>query len=363
MKTLFFTAAAAALLCSCGKEPVCEHTPAPDTQGAAVTLSFDAGSSRTKSFFDPTAAAESWEKSLSSVCVLVFGADGRLLVQRNFTDSELSAKKATFAIPNALAGQNCDFYVVANKTVGGISGKTALMTLSETTPAEYNGTFAEVSAQAKRSGGFVMTGHTTKAIAAQGTKTDVAVTLERTVAKIAVQASTTAEFSERYSGKVRINSAVLSKAASRSNLIAQQTPNTGPMTFTHTQAADEPLRQVPEPVLRAGERRAGRREPPAADPRRDIRPRRQLLDDGRPSGSHLSRRAVRRRRGPVPSQRILPRTGPDRRAHRQRIIRLDLRGRLGSPRHAVGKPRAVAHSFGAGAVLCPLTFSFKLYRL
>lgn len=91
------------------------------------------------------------------------------------------------------------------------------MALSETTPAEYNGTFAEVSAKAKRSGGFVMTGHTTKAIAAQGTKTDVAVTLERTVAKIAVQASTTAEFSERYSGKVRINSAVLSKAASRGN--------------------------------------------------------------------------------------------------------------------------------------------------
>ena len=70
-----------------------------------------------------------------------------------------------------------------------------------------------------------MTGHTTKAIAAQGTKTDVAVTLERTVAKIAVQASTTAEFSERYSGRVRINSVVLSKAASRSNLIAQQTPS------------------------------------------------------------------------------------------------------------------------------------------
>ena len=38
MKTLFFTAAAAALLCSCDKEPVCEHTPAPDTQGPSVTL-------------------------------------------------------------------------------------------------------------------------------------------------------------------------------------------------------------------------------------------------------------------------------------------------------------------------------------
>ena len=95
MKRLFFTAAAAALLCSCGKEPVCEHTPSSDTQGAAVTLSFDAGSSRTKSFFDPTAAAESWEKSLSSVCVLVFGADGRLLVQRNFTLSLIHISEPT----------------------------------------------------------------------------------------------------------------------------------------------------------------------------------------------------------------------------------------------------------------------------
>ena len=49
--------------------------------------------SPTKAFFDPTATAESWEKSLSSVSVLVFGTDGQLLVQRNFTDSELSLKK------------------------------------------------------------------------------------------------------------------------------------------------------------------------------------------------------------------------------------------------------------------------------
>ena len=84
-----------------------------------------------------------------------------------------------------------------------------------------------------------MTGSATKAIAAQGQRTDVSVTLKRTVAKIAVQTSATAEFSQRYQGKIRINTAVLSKAASRSNLIAQQAPNTGPMTFTHTQAASE----------------------------------------------------------------------------------------------------------------------------
>lgn len=54
-----------------------------------------------------------------------------------------------------------------------------------------------------------------------------------------MQTSATAEFSQRYQGKIRINTAVLSKAASRSTLIAQQVPNTGPMTFTHTQAASE----------------------------------------------------------------------------------------------------------------------------
>ena len=243
MKTLFFTAAAAALLCSCDKDnfqtvepegPVTENT-------SAVVLSFGEAKTQdaTKTIFDPTATAEAWEKSLTSVSALVFNADGGLLVQRDFTPSELSAKKATFAIPNSLAGNTCEFYVVANRPVTGIDTKTQLLNLLENSPADYNGTFAQVSASARRSGGFVMTGSATKAIAAQGQRTDVSVTLKRTVAKIAVQTSATAEFSQRYQGKIRINTAVLSKAASRSNLIAQQAPNTGPMTFTHTQAASE----------------------------------------------------------------------------------------------------------------------------
>lgn len=240
MKNLFLMAAAiTTLFCSCNKESICELTSASDTKSPAVTLSFDGEISPTKAFFDPTATAESWEKSLSSVSVLVFGTDGQLLVQRNFTDSELSLKKATFAIPNALAGQSCDFYVIANKTISGISNKAELMNLTETAPADYNGTFAEVSTKAKRSGGFIMTGHTTKAIASQGAQTNVSVTLKRTVAKIAIQASTTTEFSERYLGKVRINSAVLSKGASKGLLIAQSSPETGSMSYSHTQTTDE----------------------------------------------------------------------------------------------------------------------------
>ena len=236
-------AAAAALLCSCGKDSF--QCPDPESPASdhtsAVVLSFGEAKTQdaTKTFFDPTATAEAWEKSLTSVSALVFSTDGKLLVQRDFTASEVTAQKASFAIPNSLAGNTCEFYVVANRPVTDIDTKAQLMNLLENSPADYNGTFAQVSASSRRSGGFVMTGSVTKAIAAQGQRTDVSVTLKRTVAKIAVQTSATAEFFQRYQGRIRINTAVLSKAASRGNLIAQQTPNTGPMTFTHTQAADE----------------------------------------------------------------------------------------------------------------------------
>lgn len=169
--------------------------------------------------------------------MLVFATDGSLLVQRNFNTSEVTDKTATFAIPNALAGQSCEFIVVANRPITGIATKTELLALLESTPGDYNGTFAQVSTSAKRSGGFTMTGSSTKAIAPTGTKTDVAVTLKRTVAKIAVQAATTSEFATRYLGKIRINSAVLSKAATQSFLVGQGTFSTSAMTYTHTQAS------------------------------------------------------------------------------------------------------------------------------
>ena len=239
MKRLLFTVFSAMALFSCTKEnPNDPQLPLPPETGKLVTLSFK-NAENTKAFFDPVATAESWEKNLTSVNVLVFAADGNLIVQRNFTPSEVSTKTATFAIPNSAAASACDFHVVANKPITGISTKAELLALTENNPSEYNGTFAEVSTSAKRPGGFVMTGTTSKALAAAGTKTDVAVTLKRTVAKIAVQAATTAEFSKRYLGKVRINSAVLSKAASKGFLIAQGSFSTGTMNFTHTQSTTE----------------------------------------------------------------------------------------------------------------------------
>ena len=136
MKRLFFTAISALALFSCSKESPNDPQVFPSESGKFVTLSFKNEETQTKAFFDPVATAESWEKSLSSVCVLVFKADGNLLVQRNFTPSEISSKTATFAIPNSAAGSTCDFYVVANSTVSGVSTKAELLALTENNPAE-----------------------------------------------------------------------------------------------------------------------------------------------------------------------------------------------------------------------------------
>ena len=51
------------------------------------------------------------------------------------------------------------------------------MALVEKSAADYNGTFAEVSAAAKRSGGFVMSGSVTKTVGAVNTTTNVGITL------------------------------------------------------------------------------------------------------------------------------------------------------------------------------------------
>lgn len=137
-----------------------------------------------------------------------------------------------------MAGKSVEFYAIANTTVGDIADKAALLALKETSAAVYNGTFAEVSAAAKRSGGFLMSGTATKTIAAVGQATDVAITLKRDVAKIAVQSSLSDDFASKYPGKIKVNSAKISRAASQTPYFGG-TIASGAMTFTHTQTPKE----------------------------------------------------------------------------------------------------------------------------
>lgn len=237
MKKLIFAATAivATMLASCDKEPEMLNPTTPGAvDGAQVTLTLSGADEQTRAFFDNTAKAEAWESSLSSLSVFAFDKAGTLILRRDFTSSELAAKSATFALPKSTAGAECSFYAVANYDTSAAKTKSALTSMLEKSAGDYNGTFAEVSTKAKRSGGFVMSGSATKTVGAVNTTTDVAITIKRTVAKVALQTTIDPTFAQKYGGTLTINSVKLSKAASQSLVIAG-TPTPGAMTYTHTQ--------------------------------------------------------------------------------------------------------------------------------
>ena len=237
MKKILFAAAAmaAALFASCDKESETLNPTTPGAvEGAQVTLTLAGADEQTRAFFDNTAKAEAWESSLSSLSVFAFDKAGTLILRRDFTSAELTAKSATFALPKSTAGTECSFYAVANYDASSAKTKSALTSMLEKSAGDYNGTFAEVSTKAKRSGGFVMSGSTTKTVGVVNTITDIAITIKRTVAKVAMQTTIDPTFSQKYGGTLTINSVKLSKAASQSLLIAG-TPTPGAMSYTHTQ--------------------------------------------------------------------------------------------------------------------------------
>ena len=138
MKKILFAAFAALSMIACNKDDATTVIPDIDNtlNGAIVAMRFT-DETPTRAFFAEAAAAEAWEKSLSSLSVYVFNAKGDLIVLRNFTASELTARSATFALPHATAGTTCDFYAVANLSLSGIATKSALLAKLETAAADY----------------------------------------------------------------------------------------------------------------------------------------------------------------------------------------------------------------------------------
>lgn len=222
---------------ACDKDSENVNPPHPETaDGTRVTLTLDGvDGTDTRAFFDSTAAAEAWEKSLSSLSIFTFDNSGSLIIRRDFTASELAAKSATFSLPKSAAGTSCSFYAVANFDASAAKSRSALTALLEKSAADYNGTFAEVSTKSKRSGGFVMSGMKMQTVGAVNSTTNVGVTLKRTVAKVALQTTIDPSFAQKYSGSITINSVKLSKAAPQSLVVAGSAPSPGAMTYTHTQ--------------------------------------------------------------------------------------------------------------------------------
>ena len=133
MKKILFAAAAmaAALFASCDKEYNNVTPLQPDTpDGARVTISLT-DNAGTRTFFDTAAAAEAWEKTLSSLSVFAFDNGGGLIIRRDFTPAELGAKSATFALPKSVAGTSCSFYAVANYDATSAKTQSALTSLLE----------------------------------------------------------------------------------------------------------------------------------------------------------------------------------------------------------------------------------------
>ena len=213
MKKILFAAAAiaAALFASCDKDNGTINPALPETSdGARIAITLTgADEADTRAFFDASAKAESWESSLSSLSVFAFDNGGALIIRRDFTSSELSSKSATFSLPKSAAGTECSFYAVANYDASSAKTRAALTALVEKSAADYNGTFAEVSTSAKRSGGFVMSGMKSQTVGDES-------------------------FADKYAGELTINSVKLSKAASQSSVVTG-TPMPGAMNFSHTQ--------------------------------------------------------------------------------------------------------------------------------
>ena len=197
---------------------------------------------------------------MSSLSIFVFDNADNFVIRRDLTSSELAAKSATFSLPKSLASTPCSFYAIANYDASSAKTRTTLTALVEKSAADYNGTFAEVSTAAKRSGGFVMSGMKSQTVGAVNSTTNVGITLKRTVAKVALQTTIDPSFADKYAGTLTINSVKLSKAASQS-LVVAGTPTPGAMTFSHTQTPAMTSGKTQQPVLHLRKRHIDRRQP------------------------------------------------------------------------------------------------------
>lgn len=200
---------------SCAKREIPEPVP---KDGSRVTLSFISRTNGTKTFFDDKATTELWEQNIQTLEAMVFDGMGNLVVRHDFSIEEITARKATFELPASIAQTACSFYAIANRSLGKIDSKAELLAEVEESCDEYNAPFEVVTSMAARKNGFVMSGFCSQTIVA-GRTTEAFIVLERTVAKVAIRTSLSSEFSEKFPGSMRIQSARIEGTASRTPLI------------------------------------------------------------------------------------------------------------------------------------------------
>lgn len=198
---------------------------------------------QTKGFLDDAAKTEDYEQSISQITVLVYEAsgDGNLLLRHDATVAELTSSKMTFLLPRGMEGKTLSFVAVANMTLS-----TAPSTLSdafellEEDCTAYNGAFAEITATALKTGGFVMSSIATDVTVSAKGLTDVVMPLERTVAKVAIRTTISGDFAKKYSGSVKISNVSINNISSNTRIISPSL--SGGMSYDDSSVS---LSQVP----------------------------------------------------------------------------------------------------------------------
>lgn len=202
MKTIIFVLLALPIIItSChDNDNICEQN------NSNVVISFSSGA-LTKAFFDDSTEAESWEKQINTAFIVVFDPNGKTVVRKDLTASEIAAGQAVFSVTRDVLGKECSFYAIANLTWNfDILTKNDLLRLLDTQISAYNGKAEEVMSGCVREEGFIMTGKTLKTVAQYGSTTHVSITLKRNVAKIAFRYTLGDEFYSVFKGaSVRID--------------------------------------------------------------------------------------------------------------------------------------------------------------
>lgn len=190
-----------------------ESETACDQGNGNIVISFSTAP-MTRAFFDDTAEAELWEKTINTASIFVFDPSGNLVVRKNLTPAELSAGQTTFSVTRDVLGRECSFYAVANNTLDfAIENQSKLLSCLDTNISDYNGTTEEVMFGCARPEGFIMTGKTLKTVAQYGSTTYVSVRLKRSVAKIAFRYHIEDEFYSLFKGSsVRIDNVTIRNA-------------------------------------------------------------------------------------------------------------------------------------------------------
>lgn len=219
------TLLATALIVSCDKETT--ERPAPQAEGRQeIALYFENGRSDTRTF--GTGTTEAWEKAVNTATVCVFDAGGAIRFRRDLSVSEIAEapmKPVSLIVPDVREGEECDFVVVANRTVPkSVTSMDRLLSELDEDAASYNGPFADATTKSLRPEGFVMSGRTRRRIE-KGT-TSVGISLIRTVAKIEVLMSTTEAFREKYGDQtITIDRIRLSRGAAACYLLDRSETN------------------------------------------------------------------------------------------------------------------------------------------